>query len=41
MDYFGELAETQQVNKTLIYGGDENQQRTKYSVLSWRDMGKL
>ncbi|HWV71993.1 MAG TPA: ATP-binding protein [Pseudosphingobacterium sp.] len=41
MDYFGELAGTQQVNKTLIYGGDENQQRTKYSVTSWRDMGEL
>ncbi|WP_255502217.1 hypothetical protein [Olivibacter sp. XZL3] len=41
MDYFAELASPQPVNKTLIYGGDENQERTKYKVLSWRDIGRL
>ncbi|MDX3916358.1 MAG: ATP-binding protein [Pseudosphingobacterium sp.] len=41
MDYFNELASPQPVKKTLIYGGEENQQRTKYTVLSWKDIGKL
>ncbi len=38
MDYFGDLASPKSVNKTLIYGGDENQQRTKYKVLSWKHL---
>lgn len=35
MDYFEAIAENLSTKKTLIYGGTENQDRTKYSVLGW------
>lgn len=35
MDYFESIAKPNEVKKTLIYGGLESQERTKYSVLSW------
>jgi len=38
MDRFEEIAAPNEINKTLIYGGHENQQRTKYNVLSWRNI---
>ncbi len=38
MDKFEEIASPTKVRKTLIYGGDENQNRTKYSVLSWKNV---
>lgn len=38
MDRFEELISPIKVNKTLIYGGAENQKRTKYSVMSWKDV---
>ena len=38
MDRFEELASPVKVNKTLIYGGAENQKRTKYTVMSWKDV---
>jgi predicted AAA+ superfamily ATPase len=41
MDRFEELAAPNAVNKTLIYGGDENQQRTRYNVTSWREISGL
>ncbi|SFE30272.1 hypothetical protein SAMN05518672_105214 [Chitinophaga sp. CF118] len=36
MDRFEEIAAPAQVNKTLIYGGSENEKRTQYTVLSWK-----
>jgi uncharacterized protein len=36
LDYFEEIAAPAKVNKTLIYGGTENQKRTNYDVLSWK-----
>jgi hypothetical protein len=38
MDRFEEIAAPNKVNKTLIYGGNENQQRTRYKVISRRDI---
>ena len=38
MDRFEEIAKPAQVNKTLVYGGDENQKRTNYEVLSWQNI---
>lgn len=38
MDLFAEIALPAQVNKTLVYGGEENQERTNYSVLGWRNV---
>ncbi|SDZ89813.1 ATP-binding protein [Pedobacter hartonius] len=38
MDHFEELAKPAKVNKTLIYGGTEDQQRNKYTVLSWNNI---
>ncbi len=35
MDRFAELAAPEEVRKTLIYGGSENQTRSKYNILSW------
>jgi hypothetical protein len=38
MDRFEEIAAPAEVNKTLIYGGTENEKRTKYDVLSWKNV---
>jgi predicted AAA+ superfamily ATPase len=38
MDRFEEIAAPAEVNKTLIYGGAENEKRTKYNVLSWKNV---
>jgi predicted AAA+ superfamily ATPase len=38
LDRFADLVSPEEVNKTLIYGGTENQQRSKHRVLSWRDI---
>jgi predicted AAA+ superfamily ATPase len=38
LDKFEVLTPELSVRKTLIYGGDENQQRTKYNVLSWKSI---
>ncbi len=35
MDYFETIANDAEIKKTLIYGGIENQERSKYSVLGW------
>jgi len=35
MDYFEAIANNAAIKKTLIYGGTENQQRSKYTVLGW------
>jgi predicted AAA+ superfamily ATPase len=37
MDSFEEMAAPTRVNKTLIYGGGEDQKRTKHTVLSWKN----
>ena len=38
MDRFEEIAAPAEVNKTLIYGGTENEKRTKYNVLGWKNI---
>ncbi|TFF40695.1 ATP-binding protein [Mucilaginibacter psychrotolerans] len=38
LDRFAGLVSPEEVNKTLIYGGSENQQRSNYRVLSWKDI---
>jgi predicted AAA+ superfamily ATPase len=38
MDRFEALASPVTVNKTLIYGGLENEKRSRYKVLSWRNI---
>lgn len=38
MDRFQEVSASPNVNKTLIYGGLENEKRTKYNVLSWKNI---
>ncbi len=35
MNYFESIARPEKVEKTLVYGGLENQNRSKYNVLSW------
>jgi len=40
MDRFEEIAAPAEVTKTLIYGGAENEKRTKYNVLSWKNISK-
>ncbi len=35
MDYFDKISNGTVKSKTLIYGGDDNQDRTKYRVRSW------
>jgi hypothetical protein len=38
MDRFEEISTPAKVSKTLIYGGAENEKRTKYTVLGWRNI---
>lgn len=38
LDYFQGLAPDYVNSRTLIYGGDENQERTKYSVRGWKSL---
>ncbi|MHA4736788.1 ATP-binding protein [Dyadobacter sp. MSC1_007] len=38
MDYFSEISEDIVGKKTLIYGGNSNQQRTHYQVLGWSNI---
>ena len=38
LDHFEAIASPAKVNKTLIYGGTENEKRTKYNVLSWQNI---
>ena len=35
MDYFASITAGKTKTKTLIYGGEENQDRTKYAVRTW------
>jgi predicted AAA+ superfamily ATPase len=38
MDRFAEIAAPEEVTKTLIYGGTENQERSNYKVLGWENI---
>ena len=38
MDRFEEISTPTPVSKTLIYGGAENEKRSKYHVLSWKNI---
>lgn len=38
LDYFEQLIPGLAIQKNLIYGGDEDQQRTKYKVISWKNI---
>ena len=38
MDRFEEISAPAKVTKTLIYGGTENEKRTRYNVLSWKNI---
>ena len=38
MDYFDEISGGKAGTKTLVYGGNENQKRTDYTVLGWRNI---
>ncbi len=38
LDYFDELTSDLTVQKNLVYGGEENQRRTKYNVISWKNI---
>jgi predicted AAA+ superfamily ATPase len=38
LDNFEQLASPSKVNKTLIYAGDENQQRSGHRVLGWQNI---
>jgi predicted AAA+ superfamily ATPase len=38
MDYFSDVAKNKVGAKTLVYGGNDDQQRTKYNVLSWKNI---
>ncbi len=39
MDRFADLAKADEMRKTLVYGGEKNQLRSKYLVMSWRNIG--
>ena len=38
MNRFEETADPEKIDKTLIYGGEEDEKRTQYKVLSWRNI---
>ena len=38
MDKFEEMAAPVKVHKTLVYGGTENEKRTHYKVISWKNI---
>ncbi|WP_157488333.1 hypothetical protein [Dyadobacter crusticola] len=38
MNFFNEVSNGLAGTKTLIYGGDQDQKRTDYSVLGWRNI---
>lgn len=39
LDRFDEIYHTQ--NKTLVYGGEEDYQRTSYNILSWKSLASI
>ena len=40
MDRFESISSPATIDKTLIYGGSENEKRTRYNVLSWKNISK-
>lgn len=38
LDYFEELTPDLTIKKSLIYGGNEDQQRTRYHIISWKNV---
>lgn len=38
MDRFEQISAPAKVNKTLIYDGAENEKRTRYNVLGWKNI---
>ncbi len=38
LDRFEEISSPARINKNLIYGGTENEKRTNYNVLSWKNI---
>lgn len=38
LDHFEKISGSLNVNKTLVYGGTENEKRTHYQVLEWRNI---
>ena len=38
MNFFEDITRPKVSNKTLIYGGDENQERTNATVIGWRNL---
>lgn len=38
LDYFEELTPGLTIKKHLVYGGDEDQQRTRYQIISWKNI---
>ena len=39
-DSYYVIADNAAIKRTLIYGGTENQQRSKYTVLGWANINK-
>jgi hypothetical protein len=38
MDRFEKISAPAEIHKTLIYGGIENEKRTRYNILSWKNI---
>jgi len=38
MDRFEEISSPASVTKTLIYGGDDNEKRSNYTIISWKNI---
>ncbi len=38
LNYFQEMAEGEILSKKLIYGGNENEERTNYEIMSWQSL---
>jgi len=41
LDYWNKLTETPKPNGFLIYGGIENMQLSKCTIVAWRDIDKI
>jgi len=38
MDRFEEISSPASITKTLVYGGEENEKRSKYTIISWKNI---
>ena len=41
LTYWNEIAKTDPENGYIIYGGSENQSRSKGNIINWRSAGQL